>query len=380
MSDQVLTLATAILIASSAIGLAYLVRRLRRETSLSARTWLLGAGVPPIATLAYLLLGNPPFHFLVIVVTFAVGLAVTSLFGATRPSSVGTPGIARQTGVTLAIWAVVYVIAALTALDPNADSQALMAALLALCAGLAAGTQAGLTLRMRQGATQPPALVPATAGWATAPVAPATTTVVAAPSPPPPTPTPVAVAPTPEPLPPEPAAPPPANVTRPPAAAAPTPDAVPPLPAAVAPPPAPLPPPPPAPEAIHFAHGGARFLFGYTATYIGIWDLANRQGAQAQYPRTPEGRAAAWSQFTTWEPRPVPVMPYPGLSLDPISDEPVTFSHIGARFALGHTADANCIWDRWSPGPAVARFGVDVQGAAQAWQTFTSWEPRAQQL
>jgi len=375
MSDQVLILATTILIVASAIGLGYSVRRLRRETSLSARTWLLGAGVPAAATLGYLLLGDPPFHFLVVGLTFAAGLAVTALIGASRSTSGGTLRIARQTGVTLAIWAIVYVIAALTAFVPRADSQALMAVLLALCAGLAAGTQVGLSLRVRQGATQTPALVPATAAWATAPLAPAPTTVVAAPLPPPPSPAPVAVAATPEPV----------AATPEPVAA--TPEPVPPTPepavqppAAVAPPPAPVPPPPPVPESIHFTHSGARFLFGYTATYIGIWDLANRQGAQAQYPRTPEGRVAAWSQFVTWEPRPVPVMPYPGLSLEPIADEPVIFSHIGARFALGHTAEANGIWDRWAPGPPVARFGVDVQSSAQAWQTFIGWEPGAMQL
>lgn len=374
MSDQVLTLATAMLIAASAIGLAYSVRRLRRETSLSARTWLMGAGVPPVATLAYLLLGDPPFHILVIGVAFAVGLAVMSLIGASRSPSVGTLGIARQTGVTLAIWAIVYVITALTALAPRADSQALMAVLLALCAGLASGTQVGLALGLRQGAPQTPALLPAPAAWATAPVAPATT-VVAAPPPPPPSPAPVAAVPVLEPVPPT-----PQSVSPPPEPVPPPPEPLVQTPGVVAPPPAPLPPPRPVAESIHFTHGGARFLFGYTATYIGIWDLANRQGAQAQYPRTPEGRATAWNQFVTWEARPVPVMPYPGLSLEPIADEPVTFSQIGARFALGRSADAHCIWDRWSPGPPVARFGVDSQGAALAWQTFIGWEPRAVQL
>ena len=328
MTDQVLILVTAILIVVSSIGLAYSVRRLRRETGVNVRTWLLGAGVPAVATLAYLLLGGPPFHFLVVLVVGAIGLAITAALGATRRD-----GIPRQTGVTMAIWAIVYVLAAVTAFIPRADSQALMAVLLALCAGLAAGTQVGLAMRARPGlATAEAQAAPA---WAASPVAPATAAV--------------------EPAPPEPAP--------------------------VAPPPAPVAPPPPSPaEPIHFTHTGQRFLFGYTATYIGIWDLANRQRAQAQYPRTPEGRVAAWSQFMLWEPRPIPVMPYPGLPLGPIADDPVTFSHIGARFAFGHTVSEHSIWDRWSPGPPVARFSVDPQGAAQAWHTFMTWEPRAVSL
>ena len=380
MSDQVLILATAILIALSAFGLGYSVRRLRREPRLSARTWLLGAGVPPVATLGYLLLGGPPFHILVVLVMFAVGVAGTSVIGVVRSGSGGPAAVAHQTGVTLAIWAVVYVLAALTAFIPRADSQALMAVLLALCAGLAAGTQIGLAVRARQGAVRitvlasaggPPTSWQQPADQPPAAVAPAPG--VAQPAPPIATPAPIIATSTPPAVTPPigsppPVGPPPAPVAQPTDVPSPA------LPPPVGPPPA------PAPEPVHFTHSGGRFLFGYTSTYVGIWDLANRQGAQAQYPRTHEGRVAAWSQFAVWEPRSIPVMPYPGLALEPIADVPVSFSHVGPRFAFGHTATEHAIWDRWAPGPPAARFGVDPQGAALAWQTFMAWEPAAMQL
>jgi hypothetical protein len=151
----------------------------------------------------------------------------------------------------------------------------------------------------------------------------------------------------------------------------------------VAPPqpaPAPLPPTPPQvapPEQIHFTHSGRRFYFGYTPSYFGIWDLANTQGAQVQYPRSPEGRVAAWSQFSMWEPGAAPVMPYPGLSMAPVADASVMFSHVGVRFALGHTPALHAIWDRWAPGAPVATFGLDNNEQIRAWQTFLAWEPAA---
>ena len=365
MSDQILILITLVLIVATAVGLGYSVVRLRRETRLSPRTWLLGAGVPLIATLGYLLLGGPPFHVLVVAAVGAVGLAITAATSATRRA--GPP---RQAGITLATWSVVYVIAALTAFVPRADSQALMAVLLAFFAGLAAGTQVGQWVSARRGMVPAPAMAQA-AGWAPgtwsaepAPVptpSPMPAPPVQVPAPPVQAPTPSVQAPAPAPI---------AAPVEPAAALAPTQSA----------PPTAAPPPPPRVEAIHFTHSGQRFLFGYTSSSFGIWDLANRQGALAQFVRTLEGRAMAWSQFSAWEPRNTPVVPYPGLALEPIADAPVTFTNVGVRFALGRTADGHGIWDRWSPGPPVARFGLDVQSAAQAWQTFSSWEPRAPQL
>lgn len=371
MNQQVLILATGILIVLSALGLTYSVRRLRRETTLNARTWVLGAAVPAVATLSYLLLGGPPFHFLVVLGVFALGAAVTALAGVTRS---GIDGGAHQTGVTLGIWAIVYVLAALTAFIPRTDSQALMATLLALAAGLAVGTQLGHALRIRRPLAPSTTWVPAPA-FATAGGPPISWSQ---PPEPPTTPAPAPAPPTPDGIEP---APPPAPAQAPEAPVTPTPQPAAPPAEPIAPQTPVAPPAPTVPsEPIHFTHQGQRFLWGYTPTYFGIWDLANRQGAQVQYPRSAEGRVAAWSQFAMWEPNATPVMPYPGLPLAPIADFPVSFSHVGPRFAFGHTDTEHSIWDRWAPGPPVARFGLDPQQAQLAWQTFLAWEPRAVQL
>jgi hypothetical protein len=132
---------------------------------------------------------------------------------------------------------------------------------------------------------------------------------------------------------------------------------------------------PRATEVAHFTHGGPRFLLGYTASRNAIWDRADIQTPVAQFPRTSEGRAAAWQQFSIWEPHATPVAPYPGIPLGSIADGSVAFSHIGTRFCLGRTGEAYGIWDRWAPGAPVATFANDTAGANQAWQTFSAWEP-----
>jgi hypothetical protein len=131
----------------------------------------------------------------------------------------------------------------------------------------------------------------------------------------------------------------------------------------------------PAPEIAHFSHGGTRYLLGYTSSQNAIWDRASMQAPVAQFPRTSEGRAAAWRQFTTWEPQATPIAPYPGIPLASVADATVSFTHVGSRFALGRVGNAYGIWDRWAPGAPVASFTNDSDGAAHAWQTFSAWEP-----
>ncbi|MDL2334466.1 MAG: hypothetical protein QFC55_00355 [Chloroflexota bacterium] len=135
-----------------------------------------------------------------------------------------------------------------------------------------------------------------------------------------------------------------------------------------------------APDDAHLTHGGSRFLLGYTASENAIWDRAAMQAPVAQYPRTSEGRAGAWRQFTMWEPQATPIAPYPGIRLASVADAPVAFTHVGSRFAIGRTSTAYAIWDRWSPGAPVATFASDSEGAAHAWQTFSAWEPAAMAL
>jgi hypothetical protein len=129
-------------------------------------------------------------------------------------------------------------------------------------------------------------------------------------------------------------------------------------------------------EPVHFTHAGGQFLLGYTSSFAGIWHRG-LEPPVARYPRSADGRAVAWRQFSIIEPRPAPVAPYPALSLPPIADSPATFTHIGVRFAIGRAANSYAIWDRWAPGNPVATFSPDADGSAQAWQTFSAWEPAA---
>ena len=52
----------------------------------------------------------------------------------------------------------------------------------------------------------------------------------------------------------------------------------------------------------------------------------------------------------------------------------LTFSHEGARFLLGYTAQYYGIWDKQSPGPPALRFPRNDQGWQQAWEAFIRQE------
>lgn len=59
-----------------------------------------------------------------------------------------------------------------------------------------------------------------------------------------------------------------------------------------------------------------------------------------------------------------------------MSDQPLQYTHSGARYLLGYGADFFGIWDRLraDPGPE-ERFARDDAGWARAWVRFTALEP-----
>ena len=52
----------------------------------------------------------------------------------------------------------------------------------------------------------------------------------------------------------------------------------------------------------------------------------------------------------------------------------LTFSHEGARYLLGYTAQYYGIWDKQAPGPPAQRFARTDQGWQQAWEAFIRQE------
>src|SRR5688500_1267686 len=168
MGDSVAILITIGLVIVTVALLAFGIVRLRRETRLSARTVVLGAVLPVIATIAYLVLGQPPFSPIVVgVVGLLGGLLGLAVAAVTRIDSRNGGVVVRQTGATLAIWTVVYVITALAGFMRSVDAQAVAALALAASAGLAAGSQFGLFMRARSRVSQ--ATPAATFAWAGAP-------------------------------------------------------------------------------------------------------------------------------------------------------------------------------------------------------------------
>jgi hypothetical protein len=149
VNDQLLTIVTLALIGLTAVMSLVAIRRLRTEMRHNARSLLLGAGVPLLATIAYVALGQPPSHPLILAGLGVVGgvlgmpLAVFD-----RVEARGGEIFVRQAGVTMLVWAAAYVIAALTALEPSAQAQAITAVALAAAAGMAAGSQVGLSMRV----------------------------------------------------------------------------------------------------------------------------------------------------------------------------------------------------------------------------------------
>jgi Domain of unknown function (DUF4190) len=55
-------------------------------------------------------------------------------------------------------------------------------------------------------------------------------------------------------------------------------------------------------EWVTFSHRGSRYLLGYGPEYFGLWNR-NSPWPVDRFPRTDEGWALAWHEFTTREPK-----------------------------------------------------------------------------
>jgi hypothetical protein len=56
-----------------------------------------------------------------------------------------------------------------------------------------------------------------------------------------------------------------------------------------------------------FSHSGARYLLGYGRDYFGIWDRDRADDPVRRFPRSDQGWAEAWTEYTSLEPNSVPV-------------------------------------------------------------------------
>lgn len=54
--------------------------------------------------------------------------------------------------------------------------------------------------------------------------------------------------------------------------------------------------------ALEFSHSGARYLLGYGTDFFGIWDRQAPGPAVRSFPRTDEGWAEAWTEYSRIEP------------------------------------------------------------------------------
>jgi hypothetical protein len=79
---------------------------------------------------------------------------------------------------------------------------------------------------------------------------------------------------------------------------------------------------PPPPPSEQFTHTGHRFVLGYDASTYAIWDRTSPGQPVRRYPRTAEGWAQAWHEYTVWEPQSAPVGGYGPLGAPPPSGAP----------------------------------------------------------
>ncbi len=94
-------------------------------------------------------------------------------------------------------------------------------------------------------------------------------------------------------------------------------------------------------------------------------DLTVDPAPPPPHRRGPDGEAP---------PRPpgsLPAPPGPG-----VGEGALRFSHSGERYLLGYGAEYFGIWDRNSPGRAIATFPRTDDGWPEAWNRFTAMEPR----
>ncbi len=61
-------------------------------------------------------------------------------------------------------------------------------------------------------------------------------------------------------------------------------------------------------------------------------------------------------------------------------DEPLQYTHSGARYLLGYGGNFFGIWDRRNPGPPTSRYPRTDEGWRAAWLAFTAEEPTSTEV
>src|SRR5688500_7607454 len=120
---------------------------------------------------------------------------------------------------------------------------------------------------------------------------------------------------------------------------------------------------PPPPPSEQFTHTGHRFVLGYDASAYAIWDRTSPGQPVRRYPRTTEGWARAWREYTVWEPQNAPVGGYAPVGAGAAPASPYTPA---ARYEAAPVSGEQY---------TSARAG-GAAGLARAWRAYTVWEPQ----
>ena len=359
------------LVALNALAVLLAIRFLRRPARGPLQP-ALGVLLPIVSASVYLVVLEPPFHEEALLL-YAVGVVIGTVLE--RLDAGPAANGARPLGprdLAFGAWLLGVVAGLLPPVTSPTESGSQGFAAFAI--GMGASIGAGASLRpLLRALSAAPVAAPAMAAAgpsARPPVQAASPPIVAAP--------PVGAAP--------PIVAAPSTAVAAPSTAAPHPTAAPPLPIVSAAPtaspalPAAVPGIAPTPDRVHFTHTGRRFVTGYDRQAFAIWDRAQPATPIVRFPRTPEGRDAAWVQYTAWEPEYQATVVTDPAALAVIADGDPTlrFTHVGQRFAIAHSAHGSTIWDRWAPGAPVQRYPVGDAAAQEAWRVFVAWEPAAQ--
>jgi hypothetical protein len=94
-----------------------------------------------------------------------------------------------------------------------------------------------------------------------------------------------------------------------------------------------------------YTHTGQRYVLGHTGEAYGIWDRSNPAAPTWSFPRTQDGWAQAWSQFSAVEPQaqpvggpaapPAPYAPAPYASAPPYAGAPYPGAAVPAQPVSG---------------------------------------------
>lgn len=138
-----------VLVLVTAVALLLVLRRLRAIPVRSLRSKLLGGVVPLGATAAYVYLAAPPYSVTILAGAFIVSLVLGTILG--RSGGRPLKPDSRQRGISLAVWSIVFLLAAVSGLTAYGGLHALAAAAISAAAGFAFGGQVGVLLRPRSG-------------------------------------------------------------------------------------------------------------------------------------------------------------------------------------------------------------------------------------